>query len=87
MRNPRPEGQAKSRGNGMFRFSLLPAGSAEMSHVEFHLVLPNNSSILSLLREHLTTGKSSLAFGLLFCPRLLADGAPVIPGSALCFRQ
>lgn len=48
----------------MYRFSLLPAGCAEMSHVEFRVVLPNNSSFLSLLGEHLTTGKSSRAFGL-----------------------
>lgn len=50
----------------MFRFSLLPRGSAEISHVEFHVVLPNNSSFLSWLGEHPTTGKFSLAFGLLF---------------------
>lgn len=46
--------------------SASSPGSAEMSHVEFHVVLPNNNSFLSLLGEHLTTGKSSLAFGMLF---------------------
>lgn len=58
-----------------------------MSHVEFHVVLPNNSSFPSLLGEHLTAGKSSLAFGLLFLSTSAYRQCSHHPGEQSLFQR